>query len=59
MTGSDVQEIVALGIVALVVGVAIWRRRKRSAGSAPGCSSCDTPQKSPKEAPLRFYRRRP
>lgn len=59
MTGPEVQEILALGVVALVVAIAIWRRRKRSSGSSPGCSNCDTPQKKQKEAPLRFYRRRP
>jgi hypothetical protein len=59
VTGADVQEVIAIGIVALVVGIAIWRRRRRSAGSASGCGNCDTPQTKPKEAPLRFYRRRP
>lgn len=59
MFGLDVQEILALGIVALVVGLALWRRRKRAARAAPGCSNCDNPPAKPKEAPLRFYRRRP
>lgn len=60
MPGADIQEILALGVVVLVVVLTLWRRaRRRRAQAGPGCSNCDSPSAKPKEAPLRFYRRRP
>ena len=55
----DTQELIALGIVALVAGVLIWRRfAKRDAGQTAGaCRNCDSAGPPPKEAPVRFYRR--
>jgi len=53
------QQLLALGLVALVV-VAEWLRRKRKKKKrAAGCDGCDTPEQnaSKKESPLRFYRR--
>jgi len=52
------QEILALLIVTLVVCTAVYRRWKKGQSPGAACAGCDTPEKSPKEAPLRFYRRR-
>jgi hypothetical protein len=52
------QEAVALAVVAAVVGVALWRRWRRRKAT-PGCDGCGQPSATPKEAPLRFHRRRP
>jgi len=57
----DVQELIALGIVALVAGRLLWRRlgpsarRRRTAGACDGCGPVNPPRK---EATIRFYRRR-
>jgi len=55
-----IQEIIALGIVALVVGLYIRRRwfsrRKSSHGTA--CGDCASSGPPAKESPLRFYRKR-
>ena len=53
-----IQEIIALGIVALVVWRLIWRRRNssRKAGACGDCASSGPP---PKESTVRFYRRQP
>jgi hypothetical protein len=59
MSGADLQEALALGVVALVLALAIWRRtrRKKSAGA---CSNCDTPPTAkPRESTLRFFKRQP
>jgi len=58
MNGAGVQELLALGIVALVVGLTLWRRnrRKKTAGA---CSGCDTPPAGQQEKPLRFYKKKP
>lgn len=54
----DPQEIAALGIVALVVAIALWRRSRRRK-SASACSNCDTPPaRPPAESPLRFYKKK-
>ena len=52
------QEIFALLIVALVLAFALYRRWKRARKPAAGCSGCDRGDAKPKEATLRFYRRR-
>jgi len=56
----DIQELIALGIVALVAGRLLWRRwtRRGDTRKAGACSNCDSAGPPPKEAPLRFYRRR-
>lgn len=55
---ADLQELLALGVVAVVAGAALWRYwRRRKA--APGCDGCGKASAAPKEAPLRFHRRRP
>jgi nitrate/TMAO reductase-like tetraheme cytochrome c subunit len=57
MTG---QELLALGIVALVVGVYAWRRRARHASTKPGCGDCASAAKprADGETTVHFYRRR-
>jgi hypothetical protein len=52
------QEALALVLVAAVVAFALWRRSRR-ARPGPGCNNCDKPAATPKEIPLRFYRRKP
>lgn len=59
MNGVDLQEVLALGVVALVVGLALWRRSKRRTKAAGSCGNCDAPAAKSKEATLRFYRRKP
>lgn len=60
----DIQEAIALGIVALVAGRLLWRRfgRRKSpaqAGSKAGaCSDCASAGPPPKETTIHFYRRR-
>ena len=61
MTG--IQELIALGIVALVAGRLLWRQwTKRTAGGgnaakSSACGDCSSAAPPPKEAPVRFYRR--
>jgi hypothetical protein len=55
------QQIVALSIVAVVVGLELLRRyRKKKAGKA-GCDDCDsgsgTKANEKGEAPIKFYKR--
>lgn len=52
------QEIIALLIVTLVVFAAVYRRWKKGRSKKPGCTGCESGDSAPKEAPLRFYRRR-
>lgn len=55
----DLQEALALGLVALVVGIVLWRRLRRRSSGNDACSNCDAGRaKPPREAPLRFHRRR-
>jgi hypothetical protein len=55
----DMQEIVALAIVALVVGVALWRSLHRRGAGSTDCSGCEkSAAKKPREIPLHFRRRR-
>ena len=58
----DLQETIALGIVALVAGLFAWRRlapgaRRRPAGGS-GCEGCGPGTSPPGEATVHFYRRR-
>jgi hypothetical protein len=59
-----IQEVIAVGIVALVVGRLLWRRwsrRKalnRSGTTAGACGDCTSAGPPPEEATVRFYRRR-
>jgi hypothetical protein len=53
----DTQELIALGIVAVVVGWAIYRRIRRKAG---GCADCaGKPAANTGETTVRFYKRAP
>lgn len=56
----DIQELIALGIVALVAGTALWRRLRRKPGAAAGsCGDCAGSGPPPAESTMRFYRRNP
>ena len=52
MAMGDIQEILALAVVAVVVALAVWRSWRRRSRSRAASNN-------PKEATLRFYRRRP
>ncbi|MDP2322664.1 MAG: FeoB-associated Cys-rich membrane protein [Gammaproteobacteria bacterium] len=54
------QEIVALAIVALIVGLYIRRRwsRGKAARRAGDCGDCPASEPPPKESTVHFYRRR-
>ena len=56
----DIQEIVALGIVALVAGRLAWKRwaRWKATGKAGACGDCSPATPSRGEATVHFYRRR-
>ena len=59
---ESTQQIIALSIVAVVVGLELLRRyRKKKAGKV-GCDDCDsssgTKANAKGEAPVRFYKRR-
>lgn len=52
------QEVLALAVVVLVVGLVLWRRRSRRRSGGDGCSGCEAGSaKQPGEHPLRFRRR--
>jgi hypothetical protein len=55
-----IQEIIALGIVALVVGRYVRRRwfGGRKAARGGDCGDCASSGPPPKESPVRFYRGR-
>lgn len=59
----DIQELIALGIVALVVGRLVWTRwpRRKAAGKPAAktgdCGDCSSAGPPPKEATVHFYRR--
>jgi len=58
---ESTQQLIALGLVAAVVGFELWRRWKKRQRGAVGCDGCDTSGNTKKdagEAPVRFYRRR-
>lgn len=54
------QEILALAIVALVVGLVVWRRwrRGKATGRSGDCGDCAASGPPPKESTVHFYRRR-
>ena len=54
------QEMIALGIVALVAGRLIWRRvaGRRAASRASACGDCASSGPPPKEATVHFHRKR-
>jgi hypothetical protein len=56
----DIQEVIAVGIVALVAGRLLWRRfGKRPAGAKTGdCGDCAASGPAPKEATVHFHRKR-
>jgi len=55
----DIQEVIALGIVALVAGRLLWKRwARRQAARSGDCGDCAAAGPAPKEATVRFYRRR-
>jgi hypothetical protein len=59
----NVQEVIALGIVAVVAGRLLWKRWARRNGAKPAakfgdCGDCAAAGPAPKEATVRFYRRR-
>jgi len=58
---AGLQEIVALGIVALVVIAVIYRRWKRAKNAGPGgCSSCaENCSAKGSETSVRFHTREP
>lgn len=60
MSGLDTQDLIALGIVAVVVALALWRqvRLKRARRRNP-CAGCENTQVTPTETAVRFYRRAP
>lgn len=57
----DLQEVLALAVVLAVVITALWRMWRRRSRSRDACGDCSSSGagKTPKEAPIRFYRRRP
>lgn len=54
----DLQEILALSMVALVAVLYLWRRRVRKMRGSGGCGNCAFAAPPKKEAPVHFYRRR-
>jgi LPXTG-motif cell wall-anchored protein len=53
---AELQEWLALAVVALVAGAYLFHRRRRKAGS---CGDCASASPRPKETVVRFYRRAP
>lgn len=51
------QELLALLVVALVVGRLVWRRLRRKSGGCAGCASAGS--KTPTESTVHFHRRPP
>lgn len=58
MSTMDLQELLALGLVALVVGIALWRRFRHSRKPQAGCDGCGPQAKKPAESTLHFHRRK-
>jgi hypothetical protein len=59
MPSVDLQEVIALAIVAVVIAIGAWRWVRRRGTSRTACGHCDRPAApTPKEIPLRFHRRK-
>ena len=58
MPPVDLQELIALAIVAVVVVIGAWRWQKRRRSGAAACGHCDRPATTRKEVTLRFHRRK-
>jgi hypothetical protein len=59
---ESLQQIIALGIVAIVVGFELLRRYRKKRSGKAGCDGCDTGNNNKtdakSEAPVKFYKRR-
>lgn len=51
------QEIIAIILVIVVVGFALWRRLHKKPDSA--CSNCDQNAQNTDEQPVRFFKKQP
>jgi len=53
------QQIIALVLVAAVVGIALWRKLRNNPKGKSGCSGCEPQTTIEKSAtkPLKFYKR--
>ncbi len=56
---DSAQQIIALTLVAIAVGVELMRRYRRKKSGKPGCDGCETgkSQNSTNETQLKFYKR--
>jgi hypothetical protein len=55
---ESLQQIIVLGLIAIIVGLELRRRWRKKQKGKVGCDDCGPgPAKPPKEAPLRFYKR--
>jgi hypothetical protein len=56
---DSAQQIIALTLVAIAVGVELVRRYRRRKTGKPSCDGCETgkPQNSTNETRLKFYKR--
>jgi hypothetical protein len=56
------QQLLALGIVVLAVGLELLRRYRKKRAGKVGCEGCDTPSgakpNAAGESPVRFYKKR-
>jgi hypothetical protein len=56
---TNLQEILALAVVAVAVALMLWRRYRRRAHPGSACNGCDAARNRPsKEKTLHFHRRR-
>ncbi len=57
---ESTQQLLALGLVALVIIAELLRRQRKRRKSNSGCDGCDSSAKTDakKTQPLKFYRRR-
>lgn len=56
---EQLQEVLALAVVAAVVGLYLWRRWQRRRRSKSACGGCEGgASDTSKEKTLRFYKRR-
>jgi len=56
---ANMQELIALGIVVLVVAAELLRRYRKRKNQSSGCDGCEkgADQTTAKETPLKFYKR--